>query len=429
VTGRVSLRSDAIRVALRTEFGKLWAGQTLSLLGSMVPYLAFPLTAIMLFHAGAFEVGVLNAMQYTPYLLFGLVAGVWVDRLRRRPIMIVADLSRALLMASVPVAALAGWLSIWYLCGVAFAVGGLTLFFDIAYQSYLPTLLPREDLTVANGMLETSRSVAQTGGPAIGGILVQLLTSTVALYVTAVGYLASGLFILQIRATESPQAPSARRDGMASQIRSGLGVAFGNPILRPIGLCMGTGNFMVSGINAILVLYAVRELHISAALVGVVYAVAGSGAVAGSMLAAWLAQRLGIGRAIVWSVLVSGVGLIVAAVPVSPPLAAVGALMLGRFLFGFGLPIFNIAQISLRQALVPDRFLGRVNASFSLLIWGVLPLGALLGGGLGTWLGLRPALLILSAGYLLAFAWVLLSPVGAVTAMPQRLELEEAVQA
>lgn len=400
------------------EFVKLWAAQTVSLFGSQVTGLALPLTAAVTLHASAAQMGVLGAAEYLPFLLIGLVAGVWVDRLRRRPLMVVADLGRAVILGCVPIAALAHVLRIEYLYAVAFLAGVLTVFFDVAYTSFLPALIERTQLVEGNSKLEGSAATAQLTGPGIAGVLVQLVTGPLAIAVDAVSFLLSAVLVGAIRITEP--APGSRTQGqhLWGELTAGLRLLLGHPLTRPVAVGAAMGALFSNVAGAVFVLYATRALHLGPALLGLVFLAGGAGAILGAVLCARLARRWQVGRSIVG-------GLVLAYVPrllvpfVGGPQAVVVATLMGvQFVSGLAFIVWDINQLTLRQAVTPDRALGRLNASFRFLVWGAIPIGSLVGGWLGTTLGLQAALLIGSGGALLAPVWIGFSPVRALREHP-----------
>jgi MFS family permease len=404
------------------DFLKLWAGQTVSVFGDQVGLLALPFLAVLTLQANAAQMGILGAAERAPFLLVGLLAGVWVDRLRRRPILIAADAGRALLFGSIPLAALLGWLTMPYLYLVAFLVGVLTVFFDVAYQSYLPVLVSREQLVEGNSKLEISNSVSMIAGPGLAGALVQLITAPLAILVDAVSFVVSVASLSLIRAPEPAPAARAERGSIRGEIGEGLQVVLGNRLLRAIAGCTGTSNLFGNVTFAVYVLYATRELGLSPAAIGLIFAALGPGSLLGALLAGGLARRFGLGATIVGSIAFGGaMGLLVPLTGWLPRLAA-PLLVVAWFCWGFAGPVYNINQVSLRQAITPDRLLGRMNATMRFLVWGTMPIGALLGGFLGVTIGLRPTLVVGAVGSLLAFLWVFFSPVRALREQPEPAE-------
>ncbi|HEX5502891.1 MAG TPA: MFS transporter [Thermomicrobiales bacterium] len=415
------------------DFLKLWGGQTISVFGDQIALLALPLVAVLTLNAGAVEMGILGAAERAPFLLVGLFAGVWVDRLRRRPILIGADAGRALLLGSIPAAALLGALTVHYLYVIAFLVGILTVFFDVAYQSYLPVLVSRERLVEGNSKLEVSNSVATIAGPGLAGALVQLLSAPLALLADALSFVVSVVSLLWIGAPEPAPRPADAADGARAglwrEIGEGLRVVLGNRLLRAIAGCTGTSNLFGSMMFAVFVLYATRDLGLSPALLGVVLAAFGPGGLLGALLAGPAARRLGVGPAIVGSIAVGGVAGLLVPLAAGPAAVTVPLLMAWGFVSGVTTPIYNITQVSLRQQITPDRVQGRMNATMRFIVWGTMPIGALAGGFLGQFIGLRPTLLVGAVGSLLAILWVFFSPVRALREQPPPVEEDAPVLA
>ncbi len=407
------------------DFVKLWTAQTISMLGSQVTILALPLTAVLLLDASAFEVGLLTAFGYLPFLLIGLPAGVWVDRMRRRPVLIATDLGRAAILLLVPLLWWADMLTMEVLYPITFAAGVLTAFFDIAQQSYLPSVVERDQLSDGNAKLEISYSSSQLAGPALAGGLVQVLTAPVAILVDALSFLGSAVALLLIRRPEpAPERPEDE-GGLLRQIRVGLRFVLGHRLLRPIAVTTGVGNLfdLFGMVAAVLVLYAVRELGMSPGELGLALAVANVGALLGALVNSRLVRRIGVGPAIAVSSAVPGLAVLI--LPLATPATAIAVLGGALGLCGFAIAVYNINQISLRQAVTPERLQGRMNATMRFLIWGTLPLGTVLGGALGDSIGLRPTLVIAGIGSVLACLPLVLSPVRSLREIPT---LDEAAQ-
>ena len=390
------------------DFLRLWAGQTVSQFGEQITTIALPLTAVLLLHANAFEMGVLGAMTTLPFVVVGLFVGVFVDSRRRRPLLIVADAARAVLLGVVPVLAVLHRLSFPPLLPIAFAVGCLTVLFDVAYQSYLPAVVGREALVDGNAKLETTRALSQVAGPSLGGVLTSALTAPVAVAANALTYVVSVISLIAIRAVEP--APEPRTQRTLPQIREGLAWVLGQPMLRAIAGCTGTSNFFGNIGTAVFVLFVVREVGLSPALLGIVYGGGSVGGIAGAMFARRIGDRLGVGPAILASAVAFTVFALL--IPLAPHLESVAVpLLVGSSVFrSFGSTAYNIMQVSLRQAVTPDRLLGRMNASMRFVVWGTMPFGSFVGGLLGTAVGLRDTLWIAAVGGLLAVVWVLVSP-------------------
>lgn len=401
------------------EFVKLWSAHTISRFGSEVSQLAIPLTAALVLNASATQMGLLAAVEFAPFLLLSLFAGVWVDRLPRKKILIVGDFGRALLLGSIPVAALLNVLRIEQLYVVGFFAGVLTVFFDVADQAYLPALVNRDELVEGNSKLEVSRSVAQIVGPGIGGALVQVLSAPLAVAVDAASFIASVLFLLGIRKAEPPPVVPEERASVLHEIREGLDVVLKNPLLRSIAGCTGSSNLGGNAMFAVFLLYAARDLHLEPAALGLIFAAQGPGALLGALFADRLARSLGLGRTIIGSIALGALVTWLIPLATGPQPVVAAMLMVSLFIGGFCSPVYNINQVSLRQAITPDRLQGRMNASMRFIVWGTIPIGALLGGTLGDAIGLWPTIVIAVVGQCLAPLFVLLSPVRALKEQPR----------
>ena len=398
---------------------KLWTGQTISLLGSQVTQLALPLAAILLFKASAFQVGVLSTFEFLPFVLFGLPAGVWVDRLRRKPVLVVADIGRSLVLGSVPVAYALDSLTMLQLYVVAFVTGVFTLFFDVAYGAYLPVLVDRGRLVDGNSTLEISRSGAQLAGPGVGGLLVQAFTAPVAILADAISYIGSVISLLLIRKPEPAPVQEVEPPTMRRQIGEGLRFVLGNRFLRPLAACIASLNLFSQMAQAVLLLFAVRQLGLSPGAIGGILAAANIGFLAGAFLAARVGRKLGVGPTLISAALLIGVSGVF--LPLTTRSLAV-PMLLGYGLLGtFGGVIFNVNARSLAQSMTPDRILGRTVATMRFVVWGTIPIGAFFGGVLGSKLGLRPTLWIAAAGMLTSFIPPLVSPVRRLLEMPKMI--------
>ncbi len=400
------------------DFVKFWAGQSISVFGSQITLLALPLAAVLTLRATPFQMGLLTAAGTAPTLLLALFAGVWIDQRKRRPIMIAADLGRGALLLSVPAAAVLGVLRIELLYGVALASGALSVFFDIAYGSYIPALVRREHLVEGNSKLMTSLSTAQIAGPSLAGLLVQLLSAPLAIAGDALSFLVSALCLRSIRSPEP--APQPRRSGIGvwREISEGLRFVGRNACLRAYMAYAGSLNFFHSLLMAVLVLYATRELGIGPGLLGLILAGGSVGALLGALLTGRITARFGPGPALIGSATV--LALSVGSLPLAagPKLAIVLIILAGEFIGGFAVMVFDINCASLKGSITPDHLLGRVGASSRFITWGSRPLGAISGGILGTAIGLRPTLAVAAAGSLLALLWIWFSPLHRLRELP-----------
>jgi len=408
------------------NFLLLWAGQSVSEMGSAVTQLALPLTAVVILRASTFQVGLLTSAATAAFALIALPAGALVDRWAKRRLMIWCDAARMLIIGSVPVAAALHLLTLGQLYAVAVTTGVCTVFFDVAYQSYLPAVVAREQLVDGNGKLGATQSFAQVAGPGLGGGLVGLLGAARAMAADAISYAISVASLLAIRDREvtggrgglggrvSPQEQGGsggdRPPGstLRAEITEGLSFVLGNPILRKIAACTGTANLFGSMGMALEIVFLIRVLRIRPAGTGLLIAVASLGGVAGGMLAGRLSRRIGSARIIWYSMLVLGFPQLL--IPLAAPGWRVAAFVVGMAFFSFSAVVYNVAQVSYRQAICPPRLLGRMNAAIRWVVWGTIPLGALLGGALGTLAGVRATLWIAYAGSWAAGWWVFFSP-------------------
>ena len=393
------------------DFRKFWAGRTISLFGSEITMLALPLTAILTLDATPAQLGILTAAATLPSLLVSLPAGAWVDRLRRRPVLIGADWGRALLLGSIPLAAALGPLRIEYLYLVAALASALTVFFNVAADSYLPALIPRRQLVEGNSKLAASESLAQIAGPGVGGVLVQLISAPLTILVDAGSFLASALCLRLIRTVEPAQPAGNQEQRIWREIGEELRLLTREPVLRAFAGCSGTLNGFGGIGDALFRLYALRHLAMSPALLGTIYALGSVAWLFGAVLVNRVTLRLGQGPTMLMGALLIGVANLL--VPLAGVLlgAALPLLVCRSLLLGIANPLYNVTSTSMQQALTPPRLLGRVNASMEFIGVGTLPLGALVGGILAEALGVWNALLIGALGGLLAVLWLLLSPV------------------
>ncbi len=389
------------------SFLRLWAGQSVSLLGSRVTMIALPLTAVYALHATAFEMGVLTAAGPFAYLLVGLPAGAWVDRLPRRLVMIVADLGRAILLASIPIAAMLGLLSLAQLFLVALLVGVLTVFFDVAYQSLLPSVVHTDQILEANSKLQVSDSVTQVAGPGVGGGLVQLLGAPVAIAADAVSFILSALSLTLVQARETaPFGQESRHLGREIQV--GVASVLRTPSLRALAGAGLTFNLFDNVLMAVYVLYMTRALHFASTQVGVIFGLGGVGGLVGATIAERVTARFGHRWVMLGGIGMSAAGELAIAGARDPILVAVMILLTAETMVEFGGTLYGIDAASFRQAIVPASLQGRVAATMRVISWGVGSLGALAGGVLGEAIGVRPTVLIAGIGTLFSVLWLFL---------------------
>jgi MFS family permease len=420
------------------DFLKLWTAQTISQLGSRITREGIPLTAVLVLHAGTVQMGFLSALGAAAVLVFGLAAGVWVDRLRRRPILVAADLGRAAVLASIPAAAVAGVLAMGQLYAVAALAGVLTVFFDVAYQSYLPALVAGDQILEGNSKLAMSSSIAEIAGPGVTGALVQLITAPIAILFDAVSFLISAALLVAIRRREppparpplpgaggapaigSPQVAGTPRESLPAdrhpsapvlaEALAGMRWIFADPVLRALALRSATAFLCHGFMGTLYVLYAIDLLRLRPATLGLVIALGGVGAMAGAVLAQPIARRFARGATFLVTSTVFGCTSLLIPLAGAVPGFAVAFLMAAQLVGDMAFSIYSINEVSLLQTVAPARVLGRVNAGMHLLARGMLPIGALAGGYLAAQIGVRATLAIAAGGLLLSTLWLLASP-------------------
>jgi MFS family permease len=403
------------------NFLTMWSGQALSQFGAQITELAIPVLAVLLLQATEFEVGVLNAAGVAAFLLIGLPAGAWIDRVRKRHVMIWADALRAVALATIPVLWWLGALEVWHLVIVAFVMGVATVFFDVSYQSIVPSLVRPFQIAEANGKLETTQQLAGIAGPAAGGWLIGILTAPIAVLITAGTYVASLIALLFTRDDEVVAARH-EHDPLLRSIGEGLRWVFGHPLLRRIVGTTAVSNFFSTISFTLLPIFLLRELGFTPAAMGVIFALSSMGGLAGAVSTPHIVRWIGEARAIpVSAIAFSVAGLILPAAALVPALAF-PLLVLQGFLGMFTVLLYNIVQVTFRQRITPKRLLGRMNASIRFCVWGVMPIAALLAGALGTWLGVVPTMWIGAIGGLASALFVVIGPFWGMRALPDAPE-------
>ena len=397
----------------RPDFVKLWSGQTVSKFGSHITGVALPLTAVLTLSATPAQMGVLAALGSLPVLLIGLPAGAWIDRLRRRPVLIAADVGRALLLASIPAAALFKALHIEQLYVVALLAGALTVFFDVADPAFLPAVVPVEQLVEGNSKLGASDSLAEIAGPSFAGVLVQWLSAPFAIAVDAATFVFSALCLGAIRVREPQPARRAERQHIGSEIVEGLRMVLGHPLLRALAGTMATFTFFGNFIGTLYAIYILRALHIPPAVVGALIGLGGVGAFVGALLAEPLVRRFGLGKILIASMTFYGCTGLILPLAGGPTPVVVGMLAASQLIGDVAIAVYLINDVSLRQSVIPSTMLGRANASMQVLERGIGPAGALLAGILGgsAVLGMRGTILIGVLGVIVSSLWLVFSPV------------------
>jgi MFS family permease len=400
------------------DFVRLWAGQTVSLIGTQVTQFAMPLVAVLSLNATVLEVGILNALRFVPVLLLSLFAGVWLDRRRRRPILICCAIGNSLLIGLVPIASVTGVLSIGLLYLVTTLVGLLNMVFDVGALSYVPQLVERRHLSQANSRLQASNAVAGISGPGLAGLLIGLITAPITLSVDAVSYLASALGLIAITRREPEPEQPAERQSVGRSIAEGLRAVYGSRVLRALLTQSAALNLCFGAVITVFVVYAVRYLHLTPFKLGLVLGASALGSLCGALLSTRVRMRLGLGRSLVVNTVFIAFAPLLMIIPRGAGLASMTILICCHFLYGGNMAMYNVAAITMRQTVTPRRVLARMNATYRMLLFGAPLFGALLGGLLGDALGLRPALVVSLIAMTSPAAWIAFSPVFRLREMP-----------
>jgi predicted MFS family arabinose efflux permease len=390
------------------DFVRLWLGQSISEFGSGLG--ALTLLAILVLDASPAQMGVLETLRAFPALLVGLFAGVWIDRRRRKPLLIGADIGRALVLGLILLLTVAGLAKMIHLYVAAFLVGSLTILFKLAYHAYVPSLVRREQLVEANSKLGATESLAEIASPGLGGLLVQIVSVSFVLLLDAISYLASAFVVGLIRQPEPQPQRDTNDDSIWSEVVSGLRLVTAHPLLRATAGASATRSFFGGFFAALYGLFVLRELGLSPAILGLLIGAGGIGSLFGALLAGRFTNRLGWGNALIVASLVSSAFALLIPLAGGTALLAVSILLTSQLIGDAFLTIYFIDELSLRQSVTPNRLLGRTNASFEFLVGGVGAAGILAGGLIGQAIGLRMAMAVAALGMLFSFLWLFLSP-------------------
>ena len=392
------------------DFLKLWAGQTISEVGSRITREGVPLTAVMMLHASALEMGLLAALGGIATLLIAPFAGIIADRNRLRPILVASDLGRALVIAIIPIATFNGVLHLWTLFIVTALAGILSVFFDVSYQSLVPSLVSRDRILEANSKLSLSTGTAEAIGPALSGTLIQLFTAPIAMAIDAASFLVSAASILFIRKPETEKAPIEHAPSF-HELTAGFRFVFSHPMLRPIALRSVNSSFFGGFFMALYVLYAVDNLKFTPFILGIVVSIGGISNFIGSSLIPRISRRWQPGTILIGATILQGFSTLLIPVAPGPGLAAIACMGGAQFLGDVSYPVYYVQELTIRQTLAPEHMLGRVNATMQLLFRGILPIGALAGGALAQSCGVRRTILVCALGFTLSSLWLIFSPV------------------
>lgn len=411
-------------VSSNTDFVKLWAGESVSLIGTQVTQFTMPLVAVLSLNATVTEVGLLNALRLVPVLLLSLFAGVWLDRRRRRPVLIACSLGNAAVIALVPLASVTGLLSMGLLYVVVVLAGLLSMTFDVGALSYVPNLVQHRHLAEANGRIQASTAFAGVAGPGLAGLLVGLVTAPITLSVDAVSYLFSAAGLIAIRKPEpAPEVPEVK-PSVREAIAEGLHAVWGSRLLSAL-LTQGTAlNLFFGGYITVFVVYAVRVLHLRPYELGIVMAAAAAGSLAGAMTAGRVRTAIGLGHAMIINTVGVSVALLPLLIPQHASLATMIILVAAQLVYGWNIAMYNVNSITLRQIVTPRRVLARMNATYRMVLWGAAPVGMSLGGVLGGAVGLRAALVISLALMASPLAWLFFSPAVRLRELPPPADME-----
>ncbi|GAA2541967.1 MFS transporter [Winogradskya consettensis] len=391
-----------------SAFRHLWAGMTASKFGSSIASIATPLIAVQVLDASAFLVSLLTAAVWLPWLLIGLPAGAWIDRIARRPVMLVSDLLAAVVVISVPVAAWLGVLTVGQLIAVEMLLGCASVFFTVAWTAYLPAMFNKDRLVGANSILQGTESTAQVAGPALGGVLIAAVTAATALVADAVSFLVSAFFIWRIRRPETRPERPEQRESIREDIAAGIRWLARDRFLRNLTIHGATANLVLTGMNALLIVFLVREIGLGTTGVGLLMAITAVGGVGAAAAAPVLARRFGAARTMVGCKTLAGVAATL--VPLTRPGAGLAIYVVGMIAMVFGVVAGNVLAGSFRQAYCPPHLLARVVTGMQFVNLGAIPVGAVLGGAVATAFGVRTAITIMTLGYAVSGLILLLGP-------------------
>jgi len=413
-----ALRKRTTGLWQNTDFLTLWAGETLSMFGSGITTIALPLVAVITLGASAWQMGVLRALNYVPSIVFGLFAGVLVDRVRRKPLLIGANIGKAFVLSVPPLAAALGLLRIELLYGVIFASGILSVFLNLAFFSFFPALVGRDDLMEGNGKFETSSALAQIVGPGIAGVLVQVLTAPGAIVIDVCSFLIAAVAVGRTRTVELPPAPSSAQRHLGAEIAEGIRAFRDNGFLRAFTFSSATFDVFGNAIFTVYFLYTSHVLHLSPLQIGLIFGIGSIGALIGSFVARSAGQQFGLGLAIIGAQALIGVAGLLIACAVALPERALLLLTVAEFAQSLFNTIYNVNRTSVSQATTPDRVRGRVRAATTVVSISAALAGSLLGGVIGQVVGVEQTLVLGALGGIVPFIWLIFSPVRTLRTMP-----------
>jgi MFS-type transporter involved in bile tolerance (Atg22 family) len=400
------------------DFAKLWAGETVSQIGTQVTQFTLPLVAVLTLKASALEVGVLNALRFVPVIVVAVLAGVMLDRRRRRPVLIACSLGSAVLIGLVPLSSALGVLSLGLLYTVALLAGTLAVCFDVGALSYIPFLVGKEHLTEANSKIQASTAFAGITGPGLAGLLIGLISAPTTLTLDAVSFLFSAAGLMAVRKTEPNPETGQDRPPVRQSIAEGFHAVYGTRLLRVLLAQSATLNAGFGAVSTVFLVYAVRVLGLTPVKLGIAMGALQAGALLGALTAARIKRALRLGRTLAIAILAVCLSPLLLLIPADASVPSMILLVAGWLGHGYGICVWNVNTVTLRQAVTPARLLARMNATYRMLLFGALPAGAMAGGLVGSALGLRPALIAAALVLTLPVAWIFFSPVFRLSDIP-----------
>ncbi|MED4711301.1 MFS transporter [Bacillus pseudomycoides] len=402
------------------DYRNLWVGQTISMFGTQIALIALPLVAAITLGASPLQMGILQAIEYLPVLLISLVAGVWIDRRPIRPILITTDIVRAILLLAIPISMYFGVLNLEILYVVAFLVGINTVLSDIGQMSYLPVIVKKEDLIEGNSKLEFSYSTASIVGQGLGGVLIQIFTAPFAILIQSLALLFSSLFLFRIKKKEEVQKVENEESNMMEMIKEGISYVIKNKIIRNLVITTMIFNFFTILIEPIYLLFVSRGLKLAPVFIGMIFGMAGAGALLGALLVGPMTRKLGLGRCMVVALFLAGLSsLLIPVATFLPTIPAVILLMVMQLIDAIMIVVYNINQRSLRTSITPDNLLGRMNSSIRLCVMGIVPVAALAGGFIAGIIGVLPTLIIGSVGIIFSSVFVAFTSIHELEEIPK----------
>lgn len=410
-SAETAAKEPSISILKNRNFRFLWAGQTVSTIGDQMSGLALPVLAVLMLNASEWQVGLMNAAGLSAFLLIGLPAGAWVDRWIKRRVMIWADVVRMLTVLSVPIVYFSGHLTMWYVIATAAVMSVAAVFFDVSYQSVLPLMLPKDQMAKANSALETTAQTSSVAGPAVIGFLLTILKAPLLMFFDALSFLVSWITLSMMKVEEKPTSKTDRQP-LRKEIAEGVRFVAKHPIISRITATTSISNLFGSATTTLVPILVLRTMHVPAPLYGLMFTAGAVGGLLGAVSAAKLGTWIGQGNLVIGAIALNGLAgfAFPLAAILGNPAIGVPLIIVAEALIAFTGLVYNITQVSARQALCPEHLLGRMNASIRFFVWGVMPISALSAGALATFFGIIPVMLVAACGAVLAVTFVFFSP-------------------